>query len=50
MQALQAGADDYLVKHISQEELYVRLSLRIPILGLEFQLAARTSELAKTIS
>jgi DNA-binding response OmpR family regulator len=46
LEALQAGADDYLVKRISQEELYVRLSLGIRILALESQLAARTPELA----
>jgi DNA-binding response OmpR family regulator len=45
-EGLKAGADDYLTKRISQEELRVRLSLGIRILTLESQLAARTAELA----
>jgi DNA-binding response OmpR family regulator len=49
-QGLRAGADDYLVKRISHEELYVRLSLGIRILTLESPLQARMSELAETIS
>jgi DNA-binding response OmpR family regulator len=48
LQGLQAGADDYLVKQISQEELSVRLSLGIRILTLEAQLAAQTVELVGT--
>jgi DNA-binding response OmpR family regulator len=47
-QALQAGADDYLVKRISQEELSVRLRLGIRILSLEAQLAAQAVELVGT--
>jgi DNA-binding response OmpR family regulator len=47
VEALEAGADDYLIKRISQEELYVRLSLGIRTLSLESRLAAQTLELAE---
>ena len=47
-EGLKAGADDYLTKRISQEELYVRLSLGIRILALESRLAERAPELVGT--
>jgi DNA-binding response OmpR family regulator len=48
MDGLQAGANDYLVKRISQAELYVRLSLAIRILTLEAQLKTGMGELMAT--